>query len=261
MASKPRTFKLGPNPKRPMRGKDIKEWQADVKSLFKSIGINCPIKVDGTYGQATRSFSASLCEAYGLVSKTAMKDGVTPELRAKLRHKKLTKAEKTRMDSKSRKSYRDKLRDQWRVRKVHAPVSRIITDSWGYHPGVHDGVDVISTEGAAAFAMVKCRVIDVRTSGWWGNNPSGDVSRGDGIVQMEVLETVGPFKKGMHIGYGHCEHPRVRKGQVVQAGEVVALVGFAVAAHIHLMANTGKTSRGVGNVDPRPLIDYAVKHG
>jgi murein DD-endopeptidase MepM/ murein hydrolase activator NlpD len=176
----------------------------------------------------------------------------------------LTEAEKKVRDSKARKEYRAKLRDQWAVRKVHAPVSKIITDSWGYHPGVHDGLDVISIEGAAAFAMVKCKIIDVRASGWWGlgapSNPSVK-ARGDGIVQMEVLETVGPFKRGMHIGYGHCEHARVKVGQTVQAGEVVALVGFANAAHIHLMVNDGKTTRGVGTQDPRPLVDYAVKNG
>lgn len=259
--AKPRTFKLD---KKPMHGKDITEWQKDVKALFKSIGINCPIAIDGIYAQATRSFSASLCEAYGLVSKTAMKDGVTPELRVKLRNKELTKAEKQRMGSKARKLYRAKLRDQWTHRKVHAPVTKIITDSWGYHPGVHDGVDVIALEGTTAFAMVKCKIIDARPHGWWNlGAPSNQTlkARGDGIVQVEVLENVGPFKKGMHIGYGHCVHPRVKVGQVVEAGHPLALVGFANAGHIHLMANNGKTKRGVGTQDPRPLIDYSVKHG
>lgn len=111
-------------------------------------------------------------------------------------------------------------------------------------------------------AMVKSKIIDVRSAGWWGKSPSGPVSRGDGIVQMEVLESVGPFKKGMHIGYGHCEHARVKVGQVVQPGEVVALVGFAVAAHIHLMVNDGRFGKqGRGSQDPRPLLNYAVKNG
>lgn len=263
MSKTPRTFKLVDG--KPMKGSDVKEWQADVKKLFKDVGINCPISVDGTYAQATRAFTASLCEAYGIVSKTAMKDGVTPELRIKLRNKDLSKAEKTRMESKARKEYRASLRDRWTPKKVHAPVSNIIADSWGFHPGVHDGLDVISTEGAAAFAMVKCKIVDVRSSGWWGlgapSNPALK-ARGDGIVQMQVLESIGPFKKGQHIGYGHCEHAVVRVGQVVEAGQVVAAVGFANAAHIHLMVNDGKVGKkGVGNIDPKPFVDYAVKHG
>lgn len=258
----PKTFtvsELGERQPRPRV--DVKKWQQDVKRLFKSMSIDCPIKDDGVYGVATRSFTAALCQASGLSAKTAMKHGVTPELRTKLRHKDLTAAETKVKNSQARKDYRARLREQWRVRKVHSPVSKIIADSWGYHPGVHDGLDVISIEGAAAFAMVKSKVIDVRSSGWWGLHPSGDISRGDGIVQLEVLESVGPFKKGMHLGYGHCEHARVKVGQVVQAGEVIALVGFAVAAHIHLMVNGGGTTKGVGTQDPLPLVNYAVKHG
>lgn len=259
-----RTFKLD---HKPMKGKDVEEWKKDVKKLFKDISINCPIKSDNVYDVATRSFTASLCEAYGLISKTEMKDGVTPELRIKLRNKNLSKAEKKRMDSKARKDYRAGLRDRWKKAsaKVHAPVSRIIADSWGFHPGVHDGLDVIAAEGAAAFAMVKCKIIDVRSGGWWGLGAPANASvraRGDGIVQMEVLESVGPFKKGMHIGYGHCEHASVKVGQVVEAGHAVAKVGFANAAHIHLMVNNGRVGKkGVGNIDPKPLVNYAVKNG
>lgn len=260
----PRTFTIG---NKLMKGEDVKQWQKDVKLLFQKIGIHCPLVVDGVYAQTTRSFTAALCEAYGLISKTAMKDGVTPELRTKLRNEDLNKTELTRFESKARKAYRAKLRERWKKRwneLVHPPVSKLIDDSWGYHPGVHDGEDIISIEGAAAFAMVRCKIIDVRTSGWWGKGAPANQklkARGDGIVQMEVLDNNGPFKKGMHIGYGHCEHPRVRVGQIVHPGEVVALVGFANAAHIHLMVNDGKTKQGIGNIDPRPFVDYAVKHG
>jgi hypothetical protein len=260
----PRTFVLG---EKLMKGSDVKEWQKEVKLLFRAIGIHCPLVVDGVYAQATRSFTAALCEAYGLISKSVMKDGVTPELRTKLRNKDLNKSEKIRMNSKARKTYRAKLRERWATGwndLVHAPVSKLIADSWGFHPGVHDGLDVISIEGAAAFAMVRCKIIDVRPHGWWHlGAPSNQRlrERGDGIVQMEVLDNNGPFKKGMHIGYGHCVHPMVQVGQVVEAGHVVAKVGFANAAHIHLMVNDGKTDKGVGNIDPKPLVDYAVKHG
>ena len=254
-----RTFKIGKDSY--MRGDDVKSWQREVKALFKKMNIDCPIVVDGIYGVHTRSYTASLVHANGMNAGTQMKNGVTPALRTKLRHapKSLTEAQKKTRTK--RKEYRAKLRKRWSA-KVHPPVAKIITDSWGYHPGVHDGVDVICNPNATLYAMVKSRVIDVRAGGWWGKAPSGDVSKGDGIVQLEVLENVGPFKKGQHIGYGHCEHAKVKVGQVVEAGTPIALAGLAVAWHIHLMVNDGQVgTRGVGTRDPRPHLDYAVKHG
>lgn len=260
MSTQPRTFKIPPG-KPLMKGKDIKEFQKDVRKAFRDMKIYCPIVIDGTFGQQTRGFVAALCEAQGLLTKTAMKNGVTPELRVKLRNgdEKLTAAEKKRKYSAKRVEYRRKLRDRWLIRNVSPPISRIVTDDWGYHPGVHDGIDVTSDrEGAACFAMVKSKVIDVRANGW-ARPPATE--RGNGIVQLEVLESIGPFKKGQHIGYGHVEHARVKVGQVVSAGTTIALVGMAVTPHIHLMVNDGKTNKGVGTIDPRKHLDYAVKNG
>jgi murein DD-endopeptidase MepM/ murein hydrolase activator NlpD len=254
-----RTFKVG---SKLMEGPDVRAWQEDVKHLFKKMMINCPIVIDGVYGVHTRSYTASLCRAMGLESaEKAMAEGITPELRIKLRNERLTEAEEQRRQSESRREYRRDLRERWAPRKVHKPVSVILADSWGYHPPVHDGLDVICNPNAAVYAMVKAKVFDVRASGWWGKAPSGDVSKGDGIVQIEVLENVGPFRKGFHIGYGHCEHARVSEGEIVQAGEVLALAGLAVAWHVHLMYNDGSTTRGVGNRDPRAILDYTKKHG
>jgi len=266
MPRNPRTFKLPGKGEKTMTGSDVKSFQQDIKSVFKSIGIDCPIVIDGKYQQATRGYAASLCEALGLSWKIAMKDGVTPELRTKLRHKQLTKGERKVFESKARKEYRAGLRDRWRVRKVHAPLTRITTSAWGFKPGVHDGIDVTGERrGLPVFAMVKCKVIDVRMGDWWGANPSGNVSLGDGIVQVEVLENVGPFKKGMHIGYGHTEQPNnkpiVKKGQVLEAGDQLGSLGLAVTPHVHLMLNDGQTNLGKGTRDPRAILDYAIKHG
>lgn len=250
---------------KPMTGNDVKAWQQSVKKLFKDMGIDCPIKTDGVFGPASRAFTADLVYAMGMAAKVQLKNGVTPQLRKKLRDKDLTLIQRKSMKAKSRTAYRARLRDRWSTKKVHAPVSHILTDSWGFHPGVHDGEDVITDGGVPTFAMVKCKVIDVRASGWWGLGAPSDPAlkaRGDGIVQMEVLENVGPFKKGMHIGYGHNENAVVKVGQVLKAGDHVASVGFANAWHIHLMINDGKVgTRGVGNLDPRKFIDYAVKNG
>lgn len=258
-----RTFGL----KKPrMKGDDIKSWQKDIKKLFAKMGISCPIKPDGLYGPSTRAYSAALLYACGM-SKTAMKDGVTPELRTKLRNSDFTPAERKTRAANARVEYRAKLRQQYaqaRELKVHRFTPVILQDSWDYHPGVHDGIDIITPEDAVLFAPIKCKVIDVRASGWWGKGAPSDpkkAAKGDGIIQLEVLENVGPFKKGMHIGFGHAEKAKVKVGQVVRAGTPIGHAGLANAWHIHLMFNDGKTNKGVGNLNPRACVEYTKKHG
>lgn len=259
--TEPRTFKVTtPH----MHGEDVKRWQLSVREEFFKMNIPCPIVVDGDYGIASRNFTASLAHALGMDAGAAMKNGVTPELRTKIRHRDLTNAERAAMDN--RVAYRRRLREQFvgSMIDVHRPVNKIIADSWGYHPGSHDGIDVIAPADATIYAMVKGRIIDARKDGWWGLGAPKDPElrgKGDGITQLEVLEDVGPFKKGYHIGYGHAEHPRVKVGDVVKAGTPIAKVGLANAWHIHLMYNKGNTTKGIGNVDPQAILDYAVKHG
>ena len=255
----PRTYKIDTPP---MRGQDIENWQREIKNEFARMDIECPIKVDGIYGVSTRSYTASLAHALGMTAGIVMRDGVTPALRTRIRNRDLTHEEQRRQTE--RQDYRRDLRKRYEssaIVDVHRPVTKIIEDSWGYHPGVHDGTDVICLPDAPIFAMIKSRVIDVRDRGWWGKAPSGDVSKGDGIIQLEILETVGPFKKGNHIGYGHAEHAKVKVGQIVEPGDAIGLAGLAVAWHIHLMYNDGSTNKGIGNIDSRLILDYAVKHG
>lgn len=266
-----RTFKVGHET---MQGDDVKAWQRDVNRLFRGMNIKSPLKIDGFYGVGTRAVTASLCRAMGLESaEKAMAHGVTPDLRIKLRNKNLTAADRNRRDSPARKEYRASLRRKWgdaTPPRVHTFTRKIITDDWGFQPG-HDGVDVITPENAVVFAPVKCEVIDVRPDGWWalGAPSNPDVRRkGDGIIQLKILVNVGPFKKGDVLGYGHAEKAYVKEGQIVQAGQPVGHAGMANAPHIHLMLNGGDvgTNRagdplGVGRKNPRPLIDYAVKHG
>lgn len=260
-----RTFKLdSPH----MKGSDVKLWQRDVKALFKRMAIDCPIKADGDYGVATRSFTAALVHANGMTAGVQMKTGVTPDLRRMLRAapKSLTDAQQKTRLSQQRKEYRSKLRRRYAQvdgPKVHVPTTVIVQDDWGFHPGVHDGLDVITPPDPVIFAMCRAKVIDVRSSGWWAlgapRNPKLR-AKGDGIIQLQVLENVGPFKRGMHIGYGHAEKARVHKGDIVRAGQAIGHAGFANAWHIHLMVNTGDTMRGVGNLDPKRFLDYARKH-
>lgn len=254
-----RTFKLtAPH----MKGTDVGNWQRDVKAEFLRMGIACPIVVDEDYGISTRGYTASLCTALGMIASEVMKNGVTPELRIRIRNRRLTPDEQRRMNERA--EYREALRRRYQsatITNVNRPVKKILEDGWGFHPGVHDAIDVQTLPNAPLFAMVKGRVFDVRASGWWGKAPSGDVGKGDGIVQIEILESVGPFVKGYHIGYGHCEHARVKVGDIVEAGDTIALAGLAVVWHTHLMYNNGTTDKGIGNLDPRKILDYSVEHG
>lgn len=231
-----------------MKGDDVEGWQGTLNSHFKTWDVAYGVKVDGYYGVATRDATATVLYGLGINLK-AMADGVTPELRIKVRDERLTDAEKRRKDK----------RKNWdlRLRKKHEdgghvapPLAKIKSSSWGWHPDAHDGVDLICQPNATIYALRDAKVIDVRSSGWWGKAPSGDVSKGDGIVQLECLTDVGPFMKGMHFGYGHAEHATVREGQIVKAGDPLG---------VHFMANGGGTDRGTGDRDPMPFVNYAMK--
>lgn len=145
-------------------------------------------------------------------------------------------------------------------RPVASPLAKILEDSWGYHPGVHDGIDLICEPDATLYAICDAVVIDVRSGQWWGKGAPADSAlreKGNGIIQLECLVDAGPFSQGQHIGYGHAEHARVKVGQRVQAGDAIGKAGFANAWHIHLMVNDGDTSKGVGRRDPGPFVTYA----
>lgn len=252
----PRTFKIQ-NPR--MRGTDVKEWQEELLRIGKTWGIQFPLKANGVYGMATRSFSKMILFGRGY-PYSVLAQGITPKLRSETRHPELRpKAVKERANTSSRREFRDNLRMKFDGDEdVAAPISKILTMSWGWHPPTHDGIDLICGPNAPLYAICDGRVIDVRAGGWWGNNPTGDVWKGDGIIQLECLTDEGPFKKGMHIGYGHAEHANVKVGQKVEAGTRIGLAGLANAWHTHLMGNWGKTMRGIGEFDPRPLVEYAI---
>lgn len=265
MATRPRTFKVF---RTRLEGEDVRLWQQNVVNKFASMNIGAPIVVDGIYGPKTHSTSCKLVEAMGINSSPITRNGLTIGMRRKVN----STAEKGRAaHSKEVQIFRNHLRDLWGKPKpqikVSKPVATIVGDSWGYHPGVHDGVDVICLPNAPVLAMVRGRVIDVRSSGWWGLGAQASqghpISDGDGIIQIEVLDTVGPFRKGMqHIAYGHAEKASVKVGQIVRAGQKLGHAGFANAWHVHLMVNDGSQGRrGVGTTDPAPFLNWTKTHG
>lgn len=142
---------------------------------------------------------------------------------------------------------------------VAPPLTHILNSSNGYTAG-HDGVDLICSPNAVIFAICDARVVDVRAGGWWGKNPTGNVSIGDGIIVLECLITNGPFRVGFKFGYGHAEKAKVRVGQTVKAGEQIGHAGFANAWHVHFMVN-GTGPGGRGDRNPMPYVNYAIRHG
>lgn len=258
-----RTFKLtSPH----MTGEDVRNWQRELVKQFARMGIAYPLEPDGDYGVTTRSATASLCHALGMTASDVMADGVTPALRTRLRNRRLNPWERIRMGK--RVAYRRALRRRHGTPEneggVASPVAKIIEDSWGYHPPVHDGLDVICPAGAPLHAMCDGEIVRVSASGWWGKGAPADPAlkaKGDGVIVLRCGVTTGPFKRGVNIVYGHAEGACVRQGQIVRAGQRIGTAGFANAWHIHLAINGRTDTLGVGDRDPRPFLNYAVKNG
>jgi murein DD-endopeptidase MepM/ murein hydrolase activator NlpD len=245
----------------PAPKKVVQAWQKDLLEQFERWGWDHPLKVDGVYGVDTRAATAQAL--YGLgISRREMREGVTPELRSKVRNRELTKEERAKRDSAERKAWRKEQKAKY-GRKVFPMFREVLADSWDYHPGVHDGIDVITPENEPVYAPVRCRVLRI-SDDWWGKGAPSDEStrdKGDGLVVLEVLETHGPLKKGLRIGLGHAEKPVVKVGQEVKAGQRVCRAGLANAWHIHLMVWMRPDDRGMGDRDPEPAYRFAQAGG
>lgn len=146
---------------------------------------------------------------------------------------------------------------------VASPMKTILEDSWGYHPPVHDGLDLICPPNEPIYAMSPGVVVRVSPSGWWGKGAPADPAlkaKGDGVIVYRCTANVGPFRKGLNICYGHAENAKVQVGQKVVAGQPLGTAGFANAWHVHLMVNGRQDVLGLGDRDPRPFVDYARKN-
>lgn len=252
----PRTFQVK-SPR--MTGDDVRAWQETLNRQMRTWQVDHRLKLDGDYGITTRDLTATVL--YGLgVDQARMARGVTPELRTKLRNKRLTPAESARFVARA--GWRKRLRARHAAGgQVAPPLATVLGDTWGYHPGVHDGMDLICKPNAPIYAMCDGEIVRADSSGWWGKGAPSDPAlrgKGDGIIILRSTTDAGPFFKGLNLGYGHAEHPTVRAGQKVKAGDVIGRAGFANAWHVHLVANVGEGDRGIGDRDPRPFYDFAM---
>jgi murein DD-endopeptidase MepM/ murein hydrolase activator NlpD len=147
---------------------------------------------------------------------------------------------------------------------VSLPVDPILQSSWGYHPGVHDGVDLITDGDDTIVAICDGTVLRASSSGWWGKGARASgghsISEGDGVIVLRCSINEGPFQSGTNFVYGHAEHPTVKPGQRVKAGQRLGRAGFANAWHIHFCVNRRFDDRGVGDHDPMPYVEYARRN-
>jgi murein DD-endopeptidase MepM/ murein hydrolase activator NlpD len=261
-----RTFKVSVPPQ---HGTDIEAWQKWLNGKMRDWNVDYSLDIDGFYGARSRDLTASVAYGMGMNPGILMARGVTPDLRTKMRHGTLNAEErKMREERHAKGGWLDRFRQNHVMTVVSTPTPVIISSSWGWHPGVHDGVDLIAPWKNPALAICEGKIVRVSPSGWWGNNPQPSpghpVSDGDGIIILECTISAGPFKPGLHFGYGHSEGATVRVGDHVKAGQVIGHVGFANAAHIHFMVNDDQPVngfyRGVGDRDPMPFVTYALSN-
>lgn len=242
-----------------MKGGDVELAQETANAQMKTWKVAHRVPVDGDYGLATRDIWSTVLFGLG-IAQGEMANGLTPELRVKVRNKRLSKAERARY--RLRAPWRLRLRKKYATTSVAPPLAKILSSSWGYHPPVHDGVDLICAPNARGYAICDGEVIRADGGGWWGKGaPSPAVAaKGDGIVVIRSSTTAGPFKPGLNFCYGHAEKPLVKVGQRVKAGQAICDAGLANAWHFHLMVNGRSDNRGVGDRDPMPFVRYAMKH-
>jgi murein DD-endopeptidase MepM/ murein hydrolase activator NlpD len=259
-----------------MRGSAVKAWQEFIVEKFAGWDIDYPLTIDGVYGVQTRAATATLLRAWGVYKAVdAMKGGVSPELRIRVRNDRRDAEEEARFRSSERVEYRRALR-----RRLGRPASKpklvsypinpdaLVTDSWGYHPGVHDGVDLICPWKQPVLAICEAKVVRVSKDGWWGlgakPSPGHPVSDGDGIVIIQALDSnpAAGIKKGDCFGYGHSELHVVKVGDVVKAGQRLGVAGWANAPHVHFMLNRGTYGKAIGrgDADPQKILDNAYEY-
>lgn len=263
------TFKVGHQPKDKVQQaayrSSVTAWQQFLNDRFRRWDIPFSLMVDGVYGAATRAATVMFARAWGAESGgMVVENGLSPWWRTKLRTDRRSIREEAIFRSPNRIAYRRALRQRYRARHVAMPVAKIIADSNGWYPG-HDGIDLICLPDAPLHAVCKAEVVRADEGGWWGKGAPSDPAlkaKGDGITIIKSLVNAGPIRKGDCFGYGHAERPRVRIGEVVQAGQHIANAGFANAWHPHFMLNRGTfpPAVGRGDADPAPILDYIRKH-
>jgi peptidoglycan hydrolase-like protein with peptidoglycan-binding domain len=108
----PRTFKL----KAPhITGPDVSDFQRALNRRFAAWKSDRRVVVDGDYGKDTRTAARQVCRGLGIDHEEAMRHGVAPELRSKIRDpKRRTPEEIRRARSEGAKAFRARLRSKFK---------------------------------------------------------------------------------------------------------------------------------------------------
>jgi murein DD-endopeptidase MepM/ murein hydrolase activator NlpD len=240
-----------------MEGDDVRGWQSWLNDKLDYWNVNLRLVEDGSYGYLSRSTTASI--AYGMGYETSMlAEGITPEIRIKMRNAVRTAEENQAHEARA--DWLDRFRDRYNPGDLHTPMAHILQDSWGWHPGVHDGVDLICPPSEPLLAICDGEIIRADAGGWWGLGAPSDPAlraKGDGIIILRSTTNQGMFDPGLNFCYGHAEGAVVRDGQTVKAGQHIGQAGYARAWHSHFMVNGNPNDRGVGDRDPLPYVRYA----
>jgi murein DD-endopeptidase MepM/ murein hydrolase activator NlpD len=222
---------------KPMAGPTAKTWENDLKAWFKHWQIAYPLKRDGRYTEADRKAGERVL--YGLgIDTSLMENGVTPELRSKVRHGELTDEEHKRYKSKQRTEWRDKLRDNYKPTggtgntykgspipglKAHQP-----DHATGGLPG-YPAHDYMAPAGSPCVSPITGTV--TRLS---GHDPKLGPPQGPGgpLGWSVYIEGDGKIYFLTHLG-----SRSVRVGEKVKAGQKIGTVAnydkFGRPSHIH----------------------------
>jgi hypothetical protein len=99
-----------------MTGDDIGEFQRELNRRFEAWDISKRIDDDEDYGEHTRDAAREVCTGLGIDHETAMANGVTAQLRIKIRHPdRRTAAEVERSEGREATELRARLRKQFAV--------------------------------------------------------------------------------------------------------------------------------------------------
>jgi hypothetical protein len=140
-------------------GDDVSEFQRLLNHRFAAWKIGRRVVVDGDYGDDTREAAEQVCLGLGIDPKEALRDGVTPDLRIKLRHpKRRTPAELERSKGAAARNHRAQLRRRFAPAVTAASA----------HAG---GVATFDGKQVAAWIVPSLRW--ARNHGWTGSVTSG----------------------------------------------------------------------------------------
>jgi hypothetical protein len=149
----PRTFKLtSPH----LTGADVRDFQHALSARFADWKIDLRVDDDSDFGKDTRKAARQVCRGLGIDPATAMRHGVTPELRRKINDPALrTPAEIAQSNSPSAVAFRERLRKQSarpgnvvigpNANKPGRPISKLVLDYVGRMATMLDKPIVITT--------------------------------------------------------------------------------------------------------------------